>query len=83
MKPAELNPAAPAKTKKQSKPQNFEVSGDSFVRDKPTSDAEIIATLPAGTRIEVVQRIGDYFQVRGLGMERIRGYIHREDAFFK
>ena len=82
-KPAELNPAAAAKTKRQPRPQNFEVSGDSFVRDKPTSDAEIIATLPAGTRIEVIQRVGEYFQVRGVGMEPIRGYVHREDAFFK
>jgi general secretion pathway protein A len=82
-KPAELNPATPAKAKKQSRPQNFEVAGDSFVRDKPTSDAEIIATLPAGTRIEVVQRVGDYFQIRGVGMEPIRGFVHREDAFFK
>jgi len=82
-KAAELNPTTPPKAKKQPRPQNVEVAGDSFVRYKPTSDAEIIATLPAGTRIEVVQRVGDYFQIRGVGMEPIRGYVHREDAFFK
>ena len=61
----------------------FEVVGASYVRDKPASEAEIIATLQPGTRIEVLARTRDYFQVRSLEDRAIRGYVHREDAFFE
>ena len=60
----------------------FEVVAASYVRDRPTSEAEIIATLQPGSRVKVLARSGDYFQVRSLEDETIRGYVHREDAFF-
>jgi general secretion pathway protein A len=60
----------------------FEVVGASYVRDKPTSDAEIVATLQPGTRVQVLAQTQDYFQVRSLEDRGIRGYVHREDAFF-
>jgi general secretion pathway protein A len=61
----------------------FEVVGASYVRDKPTSDAEIVATLQPGTRVQVLAQTQDYFQVRSLEDRGIRGYVHREDAFFE
>jgi len=39
--------------------QIIPVVGNSYVRDKPTSQADIIATLRPGTRIQVVGRSGD------------------------
>ena len=56
---------------------------NSYVRDKPTSKADVIATLRPGTHIQVVGRFGDYFEVRSLDNEAIRGYVHKEDAFFQ
>src|SRR4030095_5094717 len=43
--------------------QIYRVSGSSFLRDKPTADAEIIETLQPGTRIAVSSRSGEYFLV--------------------
>ncbi len=61
---------------------NFDVVAASFVRGKPTSNADIIATLKPGSHVNVSGRTGDYYQVRTLGNETIHGYVHREDAFF-
>jgi len=61
----------------------FAVVGNSYVREKPASKAEVIATLRPGTRIQVVGRTGEYFRVRSLDNEAIRGYVHKEDAFFE
>lgn len=61
----------------------FAVVGNSFVREKPASKAEVIATLRPGTRIQVVGRTGEYLRVRSLDHEAIRGYVHKEDAFFE
>jgi len=61
----------------------FEVVGASYVRDKPSSEADIIATLQPGTRVQVLAQTQDYFQVRSLEDRGIRGYVHREDAFFE
>jgi len=61
----------------------FAVVGNSYVREKPASKAEVIATLRPGTRIQVVGRTGEYFRVRSLDNEGIRGYVHKEDAFFE
>ena len=61
----------------------FEVVGASFVRNQPSSDADIIATLEPGTRVIATRRNGDYYAARSLGNEPIRGYVHREDAFFE
>lgn len=61
---------------------NFEVVRDSFLRDKPESDATV-TSLPTGTRIRVEGKSGDYLRVRSLNDPGLRGYVHREDAFFE
>ncbi len=61
---------------------NFEVVQDSFLRDKPASDAAI-TTLRPGTWVRVESKNGDYFRVRSLNDPELRGYIHREDAFLE
>ena len=66
-----------------SKETLFEVTGASFVRDKPQSDAEIIASLKPGTQVRLVARRGEYLQIRSLNAAAISGYVHREDAFFE
>jgi hypothetical protein len=62
---------------------NFLVVGASFVRANPSANAKIITTLAPGTPIEVTGPAGEYFRVRALGTDTIRGYVHREDAFFE
>ena len=59
------------------------VIGASFVRAAPRPNAEIIATLPPGTRIQVTGPRGEYYGVRSRGTTTIRGYVHKEDAFFE
>ena len=63
----------------------FEIVGhSSFLRGTPRSDAKIIATLEPSTRIKVVSAKGDYLQVQAVFEGKtIRGYVHREDAFFE
>jgi hypothetical protein len=61
---------------------NFEVVQDSFLRDKPESDAAV-TILPTGTRIRVEGKSGEYLRVRSLNDPGLRGYVHREDAFFE
>lgn len=56
---------------------------NSFVRNEPTSNAEIIATLRPGARVQLVGKKGDYWQIRSLEPEVVRGYVHQEDAFFE
>jgi hypothetical protein len=74
----------PANDKQESdQPDNFEVVGASLVRNHPSSNADIIATLEPGTRVIVVRRNREYYWVRSVGTEPIRGYVHREDAFFE
>jgi uncharacterized protein YgiM (DUF1202 family) len=73
----------PAARRTEISSSGFAVVGNSYVREKPASKAEIIATLRPGTRIQVVGRTGEYFRVRSLDNEAIRGYVHKEDAFFE
>jgi type II secretory pathway predicted ATPase ExeA len=62
----------------------FTVTGRSFVRGKPSDDADVIGTLEPGTRVIVYTRAGDYFRVRALdGQQTISGYVHQQDAFFQ
>jgi len=61
----------------------FEVVGNSFVRDEPSAESEIIATLRPGTKIRLVGKRGEYFRIRVSDGDPIRGYVHREDAFFE
>ena len=71
--------------KRDSRLGNFEVVGhSSFVRGSPRADAKIIAMLEPSTRIKVVGAKGDYLQVQAVFEGKaIRGYVHREDAFFE
>jgi general secretion pathway protein A len=71
--------------KRDSRLGTFEVVGQSsFVRGSPRADAKIIATLEPSTRIKVISAKGDYFQVQVVFEGKtIRGYVHREDAFFE
>ena len=80
----ESKPAPLDRTKKE-QPSflgNFEVVQDSFLRDKPESDAAV-TILPTGTRIRVEGKSGEYLRVRSLNDPGLRGYVHREDAFFE
>jgi general secretion pathway protein A len=61
----------------------YRVSGASFVRNKPTADADIIDTLEPGIRVAILSRSGEYLRVRSLGEVKARGFVHREDAFFE
>ena len=90
--PKRADQTAKAKTSREtsSKQQGNEekravrvVVENSFVRDEPTSKAEIIATLRPGARVRLVGRKGDYWQIRSLEPEAVSGYVHREDAFFE
>jgi general secretion pathway protein A len=80
--PAQLNRQITPKKEQPSFLGNFEVVQDSFLRDKPASDAAI-TTLPPGTRVRVESKNGDYLRVRSLNDPELRGYIHREDAFLE
>jgi general secretion pathway protein A len=62
---------------------NLRVVGASVVRDHPRANAKIIATLEPGSRVTVLARSRDYYRVRSMDNKSIRGYVHREDAFFE
>ena len=78
-------PEGKTKAKERTSSGTYRVVEDSFVRDKPRSDANITGTLEPGTRIKIQSKTGDYFRVRSLDKDRepISGYVHREDAFFE
>ena len=61
----------------------LEVVGTSIVRDKPSDIAKIVGDLEPGSRVSVLAVSRDYFHVRSLENQSIRGYVHREDAFFR
>jgi general secretion pathway protein A len=71
--------------KRESLLGTFEVVGPfSFVRGTPRSNAKIIATLHPPTQVKVVSVSGDYFRIQtSVEGRTIRGYVHREDAFFR
>ena len=79
--PPQLNRQIASNRQQASFLGNFEVVQDSFLRDKPESNAAI-TTLPPGTRVRVEGKIGDYLRVRSLDDPTLRGYVHREDVFF-
>lgn len=82
VKKAERPPSGD-KAEKSANKANFLVIQSSFVRASPTSSAKIIATLEPGTPINVAGRTGEYYRIRSLGTETVRGFVHKEDAFFK
>jgi hypothetical protein len=47
------------------------------------ANADIIATLEPGVRIEVNALGGEYLRVRALGEQSLIGFVHKEDAFFE
>jgi type II secretory pathway predicted ATPase ExeA len=61
----------------------YRVSGPSFLRNRPTADAEIIESLRPGTRVAVTSRSGEYYLVRSLDDKTVSGFVHKEDAFFE
>jgi type II secretory pathway predicted ATPase ExeA len=67
----------------QANTKDLFVVEDSFVRAHPSPNAKIIATLTPGTRIQVTGPTGAYYGVRSRGTKTIRGYVHKEDAFFE
>jgi hypothetical protein len=83
--PPEQPAKIPANNRHENKPPavTAEVVGTSIVRDKPSDKAKIIGDLEAGSRVTVLAESRDYFHVRSLDNKSIRGYVHREDAFFK
>jgi hypothetical protein len=80
--PSSLDRRQSANAKQASYLGIFEVVQNSFLRDKPESNAAI-TILQAGNRIRVESKKGDYFLVRSLDDPGLRGYVHREDAFFE
>ncbi len=62
---------------------NFEVVGNSFVRDRPAANANVITTLRRGTQVVVESKTGDYLRIQSLNDARVNGYVHQEDAFFQ
>jgi general secretion pathway protein A len=79
-------PANPSSVKKnETKPVavTLEVVARSKVRAQPNDQSEIIAELEPGNRVTVLAKSRDYYHVRSVDDKTIRGYVHREDAFFE
>jgi general secretion pathway protein A len=83
--PEQSQPQESSAKKRDSRLGTFEVVGhSSFVRGSPRAEARIIAQLEPSTRIKVISAKGDYLQVQAVFEGKpIRGYVHREDAFFE
>ena len=60
----------------------YRVVKPSPLHSKPRPDSDIIASLEPPVRVRVVRVVGNYLEVRSMQDRTIRGYIHREDAFF-
>jgi hypothetical protein len=63
--------------------KTLRVSAASLLRKKPRANAEIISTLEPGSRVVVLSRSSDFYHVRSVENGSLRGYVHREDAFFE
>ncbi|MGZ8466656.1 MAG: hypothetical protein ACXWXT_14025 [Candidatus Binatia bacterium] len=61
----------------------FEVVDNSFVRDRPAANANVIANLRRGTQVMVESKTGEYLRIRSLNDARVSGYVHEQDAFFQ
>jgi general secretion pathway protein A len=64
-------------------PKTLRVIAASLLRKQPSASAAIVSALEPGSRVMVVATSGDFYQVRSLDKNPIRGYVHREDAFFE
>lgn len=80
-KPADA--AAGKKNESRTAVVTLEVVKRSKVRANPNDGSEIIAELEPGDRVSVLAKSRDYYHVRSLDDKTIRGYVHREDAFFE
>jgi hypothetical protein len=80
--PAQISREVAPKREQPALVGNFEVVQESFLRDKPESNSAV-SILPPGTRVRVEGKEGDYLRVRSLSDPGLRGYMHREDAFFE
>jgi general secretion pathway protein A len=63
--------------------KTLKVVATSLLRKKPSAGAEIVSSLEPGSRVAVLSKSGDFYHVRSLDEKTIRGYVHREDAFFE
>ena len=72
-------------TKESKELGTFDVGAPfSFLRATPRANAKIIATLTPPAQVKVLSMKGDYFRVQTVFEGRtVRGYVHREDAFFE
>jgi hypothetical protein len=59
------------------------VTGLSTVRATPSDRAEIIGELEPGSKVRILAKSRDYYHVRSMDKKPLRGYVHREDAFFE
>jgi general secretion pathway protein A len=82
VRPEKPREAQPENRKESTNRAKLAVTGNSFVRSRPTANAKIITTLLPGTRIQVTGRMGEYYSIRSLDTKGVRGYVHKEDAFF-
>jgi general secretion pathway protein A len=79
-------PAAPSRDNQgqlRDLPGTFKVVAASLVRSEPNAKAAIVTTLEPGSRVRVLARSRDFYQVRSLEHKSVQGYVHREDAFFE
>ncbi|MGH7773367.1 MAG: ExeA family protein, partial [Candidatus Binatia bacterium] len=62
----------------------YRVVKPSPLHSKPRADSDLITTLEPPMRVRVVGVVGGgYLQVRSVEDRAIRGYVHREDAWFE
>jgi type II secretory pathway predicted ATPase ExeA len=61
----------------------LEVVGRSKLRAQPSAGSEIIAELEPGDHVTLLSKSRDYYYVRSVEDRAVRGYVHREDAFFE
>jgi hypothetical protein len=64
--------------------KTIKVVAASLLRSRPSAGAEIISSLEPGSRVTILARAGDFYHVRSVDKNNpLRGYVHREDAFFE
>ena len=73
----------PPRVTRPTKRKIFVVNQPSFLRSKPDANADVIATLSPGSRIEITKAGGEFFPVRALDGDNLSGFVHKEDAFFE
>jgi hypothetical protein len=62
-------------------PGKYKVVLPTYVRSRPRDDAEIITSLRPPIKVWIERVMGKYMEVLALPGQRIRGYIHQQDAF--